>query len=123
MKECHVCLAQCEDDMELCPLCGAELMENSEKEEEKTIEIKTPVLAVSVEDIVTCEIFKDALKDNGIPYFCDESESGMKLIFGGGLVAEDIYVDESDLERAKNIYEEVINAEPQFDDSFDGGED
>ena len=37
MKTCHVCLYECEDDMELCPVCGAEL--KSEAVEEATEEI------------------------------------------------------------------------------------
>ena len=119
MKVCHVCSAECEDGAELCPLCGAVLKNEETEQKEDTIEIKNPVFAVSVEDIVTAEIYKDVLKDNGIPFFCDED--GMKLIFGGGLVAENIYVDESDLEKAQKIYNEVLNAEPVYDD-FDGEE-
>ena len=122
MKVCHVCSTECEDRAELCPLCGAQLRDEETEQKKEIIEIKNPVLAVSVEDVVTAEIYKDVLKDNKIPFFCDdEGTSGMKLIFGGGLVAENIYVDESDLEKAQNIYDEVLNAEPEYDD-FDGEE-
>ncbi len=125
MKLCHVCSAECLDDAELCPVCGAELAdeETTEPAEEKIIE--NPVLAASVEDVVTAEIFKDILTQNNIPFSCDESENGMNVVFGGGFVAVDIYVDEDNLEKAEELYEEVLNTEPQFDDSddFDDSED
>ena len=30
MKVCHVCQYICDDDAELCPICGAELTEDEE---------------------------------------------------------------------------------------------
>lgn len=120
MKICHVCAAECEDSAELCPVCGAELIsgETEESAEEIEIVIENPVLAASVEDVVTAEIYRDILKENGIPFSSGETEpdSSMKLIFGGGFVAEDIFVDESNLERAQQLYEEVLNSEPEFDE-------
>lgn len=125
MKICHVCAAECEDTAELCPICGAELISEGEAEmpQETDIIIENPVLAASVEDIVTAEIYKDVLKENGIPFSTGEdgSDSSMKLTFGGGFVAEDIFVDESELARAAALYEEVLNSEPEFDEyGFDG---
>ena len=124
MKRCHVCLYECEDDRELCPICGAELKaaeeeEVEEKQEEKVI--NEPVLAVSVEDVVTAEIYRDVLRENNIPFTCDsaEEEGAMKVLFGGGFVAEDIYVDASDLEEAQKLYDEVLASEPQFEDFFE----
>lgn len=123
MKVCHVCMAECPDEAELCSVCGAELKTDEQKAAEK-LESKTiekPVLAASVEDVVTAEIYRDVLRENGIPFSCDENggDASMKVVFGGGFVAEDIYVDESDLSLAEKLYEEVLNAEPAFED-FDG---
>lgn len=126
MKICHVCKAECDDFSELCPICGAELRDDvasQETTEEKSLQ--NPVLAVSVEDVVTAEIYRDILKENGILFTCDSEEQGsMKVLFGGGFVAEDIYVEESDLERARELYDEVLNAEPEFDfdEEFDDDE-
>ena len=118
MKICHVCSAECIDDAELCPICGAEFLPNdSETETDGNIILENPVLAASVEDVVTAEIFRDLLRDTGIIFTCDEdSDASMKVTFGGGFVAEDIYVDEKDLEAAQRIYQEVLSFEPQFDD-------
>ena len=120
MKICHVCKAECDDFAELCPVCGAELLEAQENlENTQEAVVENPVLAVSVEDVVTAEIYRDILKENGIPFTCDSEEQGtMKVLFGGGFVAEDIYVSEADLDRALELYDEVLNAEPEFD--FDG---
>ena len=122
MKKCHVCLYECEDDRELCPICGAELKAIEEEKVEVAEKIITePVLAVSVEDVVTAEIYRDVLKENNIPFTCDsaEEEGAMKVLFGGSFVAEDIYVDASDLEEAQRLYDEVLASEPQFEESFE----
>ncbi len=122
MKECHVCMAQCEDDAELCPVCGAQLKTDSQKAEEKLQRktIENPVLAASVEDVVTAEIYRDILSENGIPFSSDETDdSTMKVVFGGGFVTVDIYVDETDLPLAQKLYDDVLNSEVTFDD-FDG---
>ena len=43
MKICHVCKAECEDFAELCPVCGADLVETVEENavNEAAEEIKT----------------------------------------------------------------------------------
>lgn len=123
---CHVCGEECTDGTELCPVCGAELIVGEAVEEavyEETV-ISNPVLAASVEDVVTAEIYRDVLKENGIPFSCGDTDAAaMKLTFGGGFVAVDIYVDESDLERAEALYEEVLSSETEFDgDAFEDEE-
>ena len=116
MKICHVCGVQCEDLVELCPICGADLL--AVEENEKTI--KEPVILATMEDVVSAEIFKDILKENNIPYFCDESagSGAMQVIFGGSFVSEEIYVDKSDFEEAELLYEEFIENEPMFEEDF-----
>lgn len=116
MKICHVCKAECDDDALLCSVCGAELIgdiKQDTEEETEDIELKNPVLAVSVEDVVTEEIFKDILTENGIPFACEEG--GMKVVFGGGFNASEIYVEDYDLERAQQLYSELMNSETEFD--------
>lgn len=121
MRICHVCKAECEDSAELCPICGAILRDESE--EERT-EIKNPTLLASIEDVVSAEIFKDILTDNGILFADDSEEEGnsMRVTFGGGFVSQDIYVDEDDFDKAKELYEEFLASEENneffFDDEF-----
>ena len=43
----------------------------------------------------------------------------MKVLFGGGFVTEDIYVDSSNLELAQSLYEDVLTSEVEFEE-FDG---
>ena len=123
MKLCKVCGAECEDNADLCLVCGAEFLEGEEViecVEDPTI-IKNPVLAASVEDIITTEIYCDVLADNDIPYSFDEenSETGIKVLIGGSFAATNIYVDESNLEKAEALYEEVLNSSTEFDGSFE----
>ncbi len=131
MKTCHVCGFECENDAEICAVCGAELKtfeayekELKEAEElkakqaaEEALIVKKPVLAASVDNIVAAEIFKDVLRDNGIIFTCDETEDAMQIVFGGGFSVQEIYVNESDLEIAQQLYENVVNAQMDFDDA------
>lgn len=130
MKTCHVCGFACDNDAEICALCGAELKtfemyeqelkEAEEREAQKAAEealiVKKPVLAASVDNVVAAEIYKDVLRDNGIVFTCDESDDAMQIVFGGGFNAQEIYVNEQDLEIAQQLYENVVNAQMNFDD-------
>lgn len=121
MKICHVCKVECEDNAELCPVCGADLTDVAIEieENEETLEIKNPVLLASIEDVVSAEIFKDVLTDSGILFSCSEAnEEGIKVVFGGGLISEDIYVDEKDFEIAERLYAEFLESEEQFEEEF-----
>ena len=121
MKICHVCKAECEESAELCPVCGADLTVNTMEETAETEEIilNKPVLLASLDDVVSSEILKDLLSENGIPFSCDtEDEGTLKVTFGGSFSADDIYVDEGDFERANQIYEDFLNSEPEFDEDF-----
>lgn len=137
MKECHVCLYMCDDEAELCPVCGAELNAQTPAEdgtdapsEASAESIKNPVLAASADSPVTAEIFKDILTENGIAYSADEQGDIMHTGFGGSYFAIDIYVDEKDLDAAKDLYRNLTENELPFDDfedfddgEFDGGEE
>ena len=141
MKICHVCKAECEESIELCPICGADLSEekqdvfeeeiieevqkqntedteNAQEADENTI--KNPVLLASLEDVVSAEIFKDILISNNIPYSCigNEGETYMRVVFGGSFSAEEIYVDNKDYDKANELYVEFINSESEFDGDF-----
>lgn len=137
MKTCHVCGFACENDAENCIVCGAELktfeayeQDLKEKEEleakkaaEEAMIIKNPVLAASVDNVVAAEIFKDVLRDNNINFTCDESEDAMQIVFGGGFSVQEIYVNECDLEIAQQLYENVVNAQMNYEDDFEGFDD
>ena len=122
MKICHVCNAECEDNAELCYVCGADLTYNTQEEageETEELVLNKPVLLASLDDVVSAEILKDLLKEEGI-LFSDgaEGEGTLKVTFGGAFTAVDIYVDEADFEKANQIYEDFLNSEPTFDEDF-----
>ena len=116
MKECHVCHFVCEDDTDICPVCGAELQESVQNDKS---EIVNPVLAVSVDSPVTAEIFKDILADNGIAYSTGGNGDIMHTGFGGSYFAIDIFVDEKDLDTAKELYRNLAENQIEFDGFFD----
>jgi hypothetical protein len=119
MKNCHVCNQLCDDTAELCPICGALLTDNDEivEDAENFVEERKiePVLLATFEDLVSAEIFKDVLTDNKIPY-SDSQEDTMRVVFGGSFASEEIYVDESDYNEAKELYDEFMANEPEFSD-------
>ena len=123
MKICHVCKATCEDFVELCPVCGADLSEIDEdikSETEEIGEITDPVLVATIEDVVSAEIFGDILSDNGVLFSTSDEEEngGMRVVFGGGFASVDIYVDEKQFETAKRLYDEFLESENSFDEDF-----
>ena len=121
MKICHVCSAECEDNAELCPVCGADLTLERQEEEIQAEEIvlNKPVLLATLDDVVSAEILRDLLTENNIPFSCDSEDEGtLKVTFGGSFISDDIYVDESDLEKANQIYDDFLNSEPTFDEEF-----
>lgn len=121
MKICHVCSAECEDNAELCPVCGADLTLERQEEEIQAEEIvlNKPVLLATLDDVVSAEILRDLLTENNIPFSCDSEDEGtLKVTFGGSFISDDIYVDESDFEKANQIYEDFLNSEPTFDEDF-----
>ena len=126
MKACHVCKAECEDFAELCPVCGADLVRDEEEVAENAVEavaldeIKNPVLVATIEDVVSAEIFGDILTDNGILFSSNSEEEGggMRVVFGGGFASTDIYVDNDNFEKAKQLYDEFLESEVEFDGDF-----
>lgn len=111
MKTCHVCGYVCEENEELCPKCGAALIDDEAENEKVVEEINKPVLLATVNDPVTAEILGDVLLDNGIAYIFGEQNGAMHIGFGGGFIAIDVYVDEENLDDAQKIYEDVLNSE------------
>ena len=124
---CHVCAAECEDEAELCPVCGAVLNrpETEEVEEAENDIIENPTLLTSFEDLISAEVFKDVLKENEIPFTCSSEvgDNTIQVMFGGGFVAEDVYVGEENLEVARQLLEDFNSQEIEFDDTFFDGED
>lgn len=123
MKTCHVCNAVCEDNAELCHVCGADLATFEEEKTNEVKEITDPVLVATISDVVSAEIFGDILNDNGILFISDnedeDQDGGMRVVFGGGFASTEIYVDNSDFEAAKELYEEFLKSETEFDGEFD----
>ena len=94
MKICHVCGIECDDSQEVCLVCGADLTESEAASEENgATVINEPVLVATFEDVVSSEIFRDILTDNGIPYSMGNDEGAIVVMFGGGFSTDEIYVD------------------------------
>lgn len=81
------------------------------KKEEK--QDTQPVLAAVIQNTVSSEIYQDMLRENGIPFVCRQQGAGgyIKILTGGLFIADSIYVNECDLERAKELFENYIETD------------
>ena len=119
MKICHVCGIECDDSQEVCLVCGADLTESQAVSEENgATVINEPVLVATFEDVVSSEIFRDILTDNGIPYSMGNDEGAIVVMFGGGFSADEIYVDKRDFEKAEALYNDFMENQPEFEEDF-----
>ena len=132
MKNCHVCGVACENEAEICHVCGAELKafevyekellaeqeRQQQAEREDALIIKNPVLAASIDNVVTAEIFEDVLRENGIRFTVDDTDDGIQVVFGGGFSAVEVYVDDNDLEKAQQLLKEIEESGTEFDQDF-----
>ena len=100
----------------LSPVSAEPETENAEQNENgDEVLLNNPVLAASADSPVTAEIFKDILAENGIAYSVDEKGDIMHTGFGGSYFATDIYVDEKDVDIAKELYRNLSENELAFD--------
>ncbi len=78
---------------------------------------KEPVLVAVIPDTVSSEIFQDILKENEIPFICRQEGAGgyIKILTGGLLVADSIYVSEENSQRASELYEAYLKTEADVD--------
>ncbi|MBR2040491.1 MAG: DUF2007 domain-containing protein [Clostridia bacterium] len=82
---------------------------------------KEPALVASVSNTVLSEVYQDLLRENNIPFICrrDGVNGYLKVITGGFLVTDDIYVKEEDYTKARELYDNYINGDEnmEFTDS------
>ena len=119
MKICHVCGIECDDSQEVCLVCGADLTESEAVSGENgATVINEPVLVATFEDVVSSEIFRDILTDNGIPYSMGNDDGAIVVMFGGGFSTDEIYVDKLDFDKAEALYNDFLENQPEFEEDF-----
>ena len=89
------------------------------RKKEETKEENEPVVAAIISNPVSSAVFQDMLKENGIPLVCRQQGAGgaVKLLLGGGIVPDYIFVSAKNYERARELYEVYLLNEP---DDLDG---
>ncbi len=85
------------------------------RKEKKDNSANEPVVAAIITNPVSSEIFQDILKENDIPFICRQEGAGgsVKLLFGGGIVPDYIYVSEENYECARGLYEAYLLTETE----------
>ena len=87
------------------------------KKEEKQVE-NEPVVAAIISNPVSSAVFQDMLKKNGIPFVCRQEGAGgsVKLLLGGGIVPDYIFVSNKNYEHARELYEVYLLNESENGD-------
>lgn len=89
------------------------------KRREKTEqESAIPCLVAVIQNTTESEIFQDMLRENEIPFICRQEGAGgyLKVLAGGLLTADSIYVDRKNFEKARELYEAYLKTEVAFFD-------
>ena len=87
------------------------------KRAKKNSDTSMPVLAAAIANTVSSEIYQDLLKENNIPFVCRQQGAGgyLKILTGGLLVTDSIYVNPRDYDRARELYENYIDIEEEIE--------
>ena len=83
------------------------------RKKEETKDENEPVVAAIISNPVSSAVFQDMLKENGIPFVCRQQGAGgsVKLLLGGGIVPDYIFVSAKNYERARELYEVYLETE------------
>ena len=94
------------------------------RKKENKQEENEPVVAAVITNPVSSAVFQDMLKENGIPFVCRQQGAGgsVKLLLGGGIVPDYIFVSAKNYERARELYEVYLLNEPENGDGDSGEE-
>ncbi len=94
------------------------------RKKEETKDENEPVVAAIITNPVSSAVFQDMLKENGIPFVCRQQGAGgsVKLLLGGGIVPDYIFVSAKNYERARELYEVYLLNEPENWDGDSGEE-
>ena len=88
------------------------------RKKEEIKEESGPVVAAIISNPVSSAVFQDMLKENGIPFICRQEGAGgsVKLLLGGGIVPDYIFVSAKNYNRARELYEVYLLKEPENSD-------
>ena len=74
-----------------------------------------PVRRLKRTSIFEADLVCGILQQEGIPYYKKEMGAGT-MYCGGAIAGADVYVPESEFERADEIVRSILNAEPVIDE-------
>ena len=72
-----------------------------------------PVLVAVIPDLPFSEMYQEMLRENGIPFICRQRGAAgyIKILTGGLLVADNIYVNSKNYDKALELYNIYLNPE------------
>ncbi len=116
MKKCFVCGFDIEDGVEICPSCGALMSNDTEEKTEEPQKDTQFVFAVTVNDFITADVFKEILTDNGIDFYVEgDGEAKLHSGFGGVFFSAHFYVAQDKADEAKSLYKSLEESDTAED--------
>ncbi|BCN31343.1 putative signal transducing protein [Anaeromicropila herbilytica] len=106
---CPKCKSEYREEFTTCPDCNEPLVKQLMEEKDIVIGAIDEVKLLSAANEVEAELIMNLLKSNDISCFKKSKGMGgyMNVYMGYSVFGEDIYVDQTDYDRAKDILDEL----------------
>lgn len=116
MNICPKCKTFLEPNMSVCPECGEDLSDYELEE----VNVGEPEVLYQARNLAEAQSIVEYLKDNGVPASILENQSEFSsLTTFKPMSATDVIVGSNSLDKAMELLEEYLNAEPIIEDEWD----
>jgi len=123
MSWCPNCKTEYRDGFSKCADCGADLVDElpQENSESNYIPLNTPMrpcLLISVSDGIQAKLIENLLAESNIPFLVQDKGCGayLKVYMGYSAFGTEIYVDESNYHRAKELVDAYLTQSVEDDE-------
>ncbi len=130
MPWCPNCKTEYRDGFLQCADCGADLVNEPPQgsNDPKSIPLNTPISPVfllSVSDEIQAKLIENLLKESNIPFFVQNKGCGayLKVYMGYSAFGTDIYVDQYNYHRAKELVDAYLTQSVNDDNECESSDD
>ena len=116
MNICPKCKTFLDPNVSVCPECGEDLSDYELEE----VDVGQPEVIYQARNLAEAQSIVEYFKDNGVPATVMENQSEFSsLIAFKPMSATDVFVGSNSLDKAQELLEEYLNAEPIMEDEWD----
>lgn len=116
MNICPKCKTFLEPSLSVCPECGEDLSDYDLEE----VDVGEPETLYQARNLAEAQSIVEYLRDNGVPASVIENQSQFSsLVTFKPMSATDVIVGSNSLDKAQELLEEYLEAEPIMEDEWD----